>query len=65
MISDVLPGSPACRAKIKAGETLLSINGHRIHDVLDYRFYMTERRLLLEIESGEKRRRLRLQKGGI
>jgi putative radical SAM enzyme (TIGR03279 family) len=63
LISDVLPGSPACRAKIKAGETLLSINGHRIHDVLDYRFYMTERRLLLEIESGEKRRRLRLQKG--
>ena len=63
MISDVLPGSPAGRAKIRAGETLLSINGHTIHDVLDYRFYMTERRLLLEIESGGKTRRLRLQKG--
>lgn len=62
VIAEVVPGSPACRANIRPGETLLAINGHAIHDVLDYRFYMTERRLLLEIESGAKRRRVRLQK---
>ena len=56
-ISGVESGSPAARAKIRAGEQLLSINGQEIIDVLDYRFYMMEQKLLLEIQSasGEKR----------
>lgn len=63
LISGVAPGSPAARLNIEAGETLLAINGHAIHDVLDYRFYMTERRLLLDIEGEKGRRRLRIYKG--
>lgn len=33
------PHSPAERAGVQVGEQLLSINGHPIVDVLDYRFY--------------------------
>ena len=39
VIKSVDPHSPAARAHIKPGEQLLTINGHRIVDVLDYRFY--------------------------
>ncbi|MBE6989500.1 MAG: DUF512 domain-containing protein [Ruminococcaceae bacterium] len=39
VITSVDPRSPAEKAHIVPGEKLLSINGHRILDVLDYRFY--------------------------
>ncbi|MEG2073873.1 MAG: PDZ domain-containing protein, partial [Angelakisella sp.] len=42
-------GSPAWRKGIRAGEQLVSINGNAIGDVLDYRFYMTDTRLRLEL----------------
>ncbi|MBC8570941.1 DUF512 domain-containing protein [Zongyangia hominis] len=61
-ITQVQPGSPADRCKIAPGETLVSINGHPIADVLDYRFYMTEERLLLELERDGRRRRVRVRK---
>jgi putative radical SAM enzyme (TIGR03279 family) len=56
-ICGVEQGSPAAKAKICAGEQLVSINGQEIADVLDYRFYMMEMKLKLEIlsASGEKR----------
>lgn len=41
-ITDVVPGSPAHRAHIQPGTTLISINKNPITDVLDYRFYMTD-----------------------
>ena len=40
IITSVDRHSPAERAGIAAGEQLLTINGHEIIDVLDYRFYM-------------------------
>ena len=49
-ISGVEEGSPAQRHGIRAGERLVSINGHPIEDVLDYRFYLTDTRLKLELE---------------
>lgn len=56
-ITTVEQGSPACRAGIKAGETLHLINQNEINDVLDYRFYITERslELLLSDEQGAQR----------
>ena len=42
-------GSPAARAGICGGETLVSINGNGIEDVLDYRFYQNENKLILGI----------------
>lgn len=35
---------------ITAGDVLLSINGHKIHDVLDYRFYANAKRMNIEFE---------------
>ena len=49
-IFDVTANSHACRADIKKGETLISINENIINDVLDYRFYQVNRELFLKIE---------------
>lgn len=46
-ITGVEAGSRAQRAGILPGDGLVSINGHPIADVLDYRFYETERELRL------------------
>jgi putative radical SAM enzyme (TIGR03279 family) len=39
LIKSVAPDSPAARAGIKAGSRLVSIDGQRINDVLDFMFY--------------------------
>lgn len=52
-IQSVNPGSAAARAGIQPGETLLSIDGHQIIDILDYRFYETNPRLALEIRAAD------------
>lgn len=49
-IFGVTANSHADRAKILSGETLLSINGNIIEDVLDYRFYQVNRDIMLEIK---------------
>lgn len=48
-IKSVEKGSPADRAGVKPGDVLASINGNGITDVLDYRFYMIDERLELEL----------------
>ncbi len=50
LISSVKPHSPASRHFVKAGSKLISVNGHEIRDVLDYRFYIDEDELELLIE---------------
>ncbi len=61
-ISAVTPGSPAARARIHPGDTLVEINGRSIEDVLDYRFYIPDTRLRLTVLSGERRRTVRIRK---
>lgn len=63
-ISGVERHSPAAKAGLQVGETLLQIDSNEIEDVLDYRFYMTAERLTLLVQSpdGEKRR-VRIRKG--
>ncbi len=46
-VYDVIPGSAADEAGIRAGDCLLSVNGHDIADVLDYSFYMAEKTVRL------------------
>ncbi len=53
-ITAVLPSSLAERAGIRAGDTLLKINGEEINDVLDYRFYLTEIKIDVEVLSGDE-----------
>ena len=57
IIDSVQSHSQAAHHRIKAGDKLLKINGHNINDVLDYRFYIGEERLELELETqhGKKR----------
>ena len=63
-ITGVTAGSPAARKDIRAGDELLTMNGHTIEDVLDYRFYMNEPVLSLVLSREGKKRVLRLHKGG-
>ena len=59
-IKTVAPDSPAGDAGVRPGERLLSINGHRIVDVLDYKYYSYDPDLTLELgeEDGETTVRL-------
>ena len=49
IITSVDRHSPAERAGITPGEQLLTINGHQIIDVLDYRFYGYDTDCCLEL----------------
>ena len=51
-ITGVLPHSRAARAGVVEGDWLLEINGHPIHDVLDYRFRLAESRVTLKLHRG-------------
>jgi putative radical SAM enzyme (TIGR03279 family) len=56
-ISSVITHSPASHHFIKAGDKLISVNGHEIRDVLDYQFYIDEQTLELVIEKPNGKRR--------
>lgn len=66
VITHVDPHSPAEKAGLRVGETLLAIGGHPIHDVMDYKFYAYDARLTLSLrrENGEEHTvRLHKQEG--
>jgi putative radical SAM enzyme (TIGR03279 family) len=50
IIKSVEKGSIAQKHNISAGDILLKINGNIINDVLDYRFYITDSKVNLEIQ---------------
>ena len=49
-ITSVTKNSRAYRAGILAEDILLTINGREISDVLDYRFYVTEKKITLTLD---------------
>lgn len=49
-ITNVRKHSRAEAAGIRSGDFLQSINGHAIADVLDYRFYLADRKISLSVE---------------
>ena len=54
-ICAVEDGSRAARAGLLVGDVLLSVNGSPVADVLDYRFYLTEKRVtLVFLRDGEE-----------
>lgn len=63
VITGVRRHSAAARSGIRAGETLLSVNGKAIHDVLDYQFYTYDPVLTVELAQGGEKRSLTVQKG--
>ncbi len=62
-IISVNKGSLAERAGIRSGDTIVSINGHEVCDVLDYRFYLADTRLDLCVERKGERLEIRITKG--
>ena len=54
-ITGVSARSRAHSAGLGTGDILVSINGHDISDVLDYRFYLTEKTLdIVYLRDGKK-----------
>ncbi|MCQ2452236.1 MAG: DUF512 domain-containing protein [Oscillospiraceae bacterium] len=49
VIESISPDSPAAGRAIYPGDKLVRVNGHRIVDVLDYKYYTYEAVLLLEL----------------
>ena len=62
-ISSVEPSSPAAKVGLRAGDILISINGQNINDVLDYRFYLTEKRVTLKLHRGPELFDVSIKKG--
>lgn len=63
VITGVERGSKAEKHGIKPGWKLVSINGHDITDVLDYRFFETERKLEIVCESQAGQHKFTVKKG--
>lgn len=61
-ITDVLSGSIAYELGIKKDDFLVSINGFDINDVLDYRFYLTDEEITVEIKQDGKTRIFDIEK---
>jgi len=63
-ILSVEKDSPAQKVGILPGETVISINGNRIDDVLDYRFYETNKNLTVELtDQFQKPHTVHIRKG--
>ena len=61
-ITAIIPSSLAEKAGIRAGDILVSINGHYIRDVLDYRFRLTEKQVEIECERNGERLKFNILK---
>ena len=63
IIKDIEAGSPASKTKLCAGDTLVSLNGNEIMDVLDYRFYQENTRVTaVIINSAGKLKKIKIKK---
>jgi putative radical SAM enzyme (TIGR03279 family) len=59
-IEEVLPDSPAFQAGLAAGDAIISINGHRVLDAIDFMFYRNEGELNIVVRRKDKRVSCRL-----
>lgn len=53
----VLKNSECARSGVRPGDSLISINGHEINDVLDYRFYSDSTKMIMcfEMKDGSRK----------
>ena len=61
-IKSVAVSSPAYKKGIRDGDVLVSVNGHAINDVLDYRFRITESRVRVVFTRGGEERVAEIKK---
>ena len=63
-VSSTQNGGLAQKHGVEAGDKIISINGNEINDILDYRFYETDRRLNILLEKSDGgRREITVRKG--
>lgn len=62
-ITGVESRSRADRHGIKSGDVLIAINGNEINDVLDYRFYLAERTVVLSLSREGEEYSVEIKKG--
>lgn len=62
-VRSVCPDSPAQRHGLLSGDIIISINSHPVNDVLDYRFYLTERIVTLRVHRGAELFDVTIKKG--
>jgi putative radical SAM enzyme (TIGR03279 family) len=63
VIAEVRSGSIAAELGLRPGDALLSINGHVLRDVIDYRFYGAEEELELVVERGGEQSVYQVERG--
>jgi putative radical SAM enzyme (TIGR03279 family) len=51
VITGIEKGSPAAGTKLMPGDKLIAVNGRPVNDVLDYKFFTYEERLIIEAQS--------------
>ncbi len=62
-ITEVEKGSLAEKSGILAGDILVSINESAINDVLDYRFYLAEKKITVSLTRGSEEYSVSIKKG--
>jgi putative radical SAM enzyme (TIGR03279 family) len=62
IIASVEPGSVADHAGLEPGDELLSINDHRLRDIIDVQFYGAEETLEFWVARGSKRWRIQAER---
>ena len=62
-ITSVEQGSRAYKQGIAPGDVLVAINGNEINDVLDYRFYLTEKKVEVLLLRDNEEYRVLITKG--
>lgn len=60
-IEEILPGSPADRSGLAAGDVILSVNGHKVNDTIDFMFFAGDEFMDMLVRRKDKRLSFRLQ----
>ncbi len=64
MVECILEGTAAAEAGVSAGDVILTLDGHPLHDVIDYQFYLEPRTQTLEISRNGLELELELEYDG-
>lgn len=55
IIKSISPGTPASKSRLKPCDKIIAINGNRITDILDYKYYEYEPKLIIEAITPEEK----------
>lgn len=58
VITDIEQNSPASKSHLAVGDKLIAVNGKAINDVLDYKFFTYDKRLLIEAQTPDGKLKL-------